>query len=38
LPQLPKKVVSQRTKPALEAPRKKSAPKKSAKKTPTKRK
>jgi hypothetical protein len=38
LPQLPKKVVSQRTKPALEAPNKKSAPKKSAKKSPTKRK
>ena len=38
LPQLPKKVVSQRTKPALEAPRKKSAPKKSVKKAPTKRK
>jgi vacuolar-type H+-ATPase subunit H len=38
LPQLPKKVVSQRTKPALEAPRKKSAPKKSVKKSPTKRK
>jgi len=47
LPQVPKKVVSQRTKPALEAPAKsgaaksgaakKSAPKKSAKKTPTKR-
>jgi hypothetical protein len=38
LPQLPKKVVSQRTKPALDAPQKKSAPKKSAKKSPTKRK
>ena len=38
LPQLPKKVVSQRTKPALEAPQKKSAPKKSVKKSPTKRK
>lgn len=42
LPQVPKKVVSQRTKPALEAPpqkgaKKKSAPKKSAKKTPAKR-
>jgi cell division septum initiation protein DivIVA len=47
LPQVPKKVVSQRTKPALEAPSKtgvakksaakKSAPKKSAKKTPAKR-
>jgi hypothetical protein len=41
LPQVPKKVVSQRTKPALDAPAKssakKSAPKKSAKKTPTKR-
>jgi hypothetical protein len=42
LPQVPKKVVSQRTKPALEAPsktgaQKKSAPKKSAKKTPAKR-
>jgi cell division septum initiation protein DivIVA len=47
LPQVPKKVVSQRTKPALEAPAKtgvakksaakKSAPKKSAKKTPAKR-
>jgi len=47
LPQVPKKVVSQRTKSALEAPAKsgaaksgaakKSAPKKSAKKTPTKR-
>jgi flagellar hook-length control protein FliK len=46
-PQVPKKVVSQRTKPALEAPKKtgapknsaakKSAPKKSAKKTPAKR-
>lgn len=33
----PKKVVSQRTKPALEAPKPKSAPKKSAKKTPAKR-
>ena len=38
LPQLPKKVVSQRTKPALEAPQNKSAPKKSVKKSPTKRK
>jgi hypothetical protein len=38
LPQLPKKVVSQRTKPALEAPKKKSAPKKSVKKSPIKRK
>lgn len=38
LPQLPKKVVSQRTKPALEAPKKKSAPNKSVKKSPTKRK
>ena len=38
LPQLPKKVVSQRTKPALEAPAKKSAPKKSAKKSAAKRK
>ena len=42
LPQVPKKVVSQRTKPALDAPpkqsaAKKSAPKKSAKKTPAKR-
>jgi len=46
LPQVPKRVVSQRTKPALEAPKKsaakksaakKSAPKKSAKKTPAKR-
>jgi vacuolar-type H+-ATPase subunit H len=37
LPQVPKKVVSQRTKPALEAPKKKSATKKSAKKTPAKR-
>ena len=47
LPQVPKKVVSQRTKPALDAPSKtgvakksatkKSAPKKSAKKTPAKR-
>jgi hypothetical protein len=46
LPQVPKKVVSQRTKPALDAPKKsapkkaaqkKSAPKKSAKKTPAKR-
>jgi hypothetical protein len=47
LPQVPKRVVSQRTKPALEAPttsgnqkkstQKKSAPKKSAKKTPAKR-
>jgi cell division septum initiation protein DivIVA len=47
LPQVPKTVVSQRTKPALEAPSKtggqkksaakKSAPKKSAKKTPAKR-
>jgi chromosome segregation ATPase len=42
LPQVPKRVVSQRTKPALEAPSKtgtpkKSAPKKSAKKTPAKR-
>ena len=47
LPQVPKTVVSQRTKPALEAPpkkgapkksaAKKSAPKKSAKKTPAKR-
>jgi hypothetical protein len=47
LPQVPKKVVSQRTKPALDAPPKqsaakksapkKSAPKKSAKKTPAKR-
>jgi chromosome segregation ATPase len=42
LPQVPKKVVSQRTKPALEAPvkartAKKSAPKKSAKKTRAKR-
>jgi hypothetical protein len=46
LPQVPKKVLSQRTKPALDAPkksapkkaaRKKSAPKKSAKKTPAKR-
>jgi hypothetical protein len=37
LPQVPKKVVSQRTKPALEAPKKKSAVKKSAKKTPAKR-
>ena len=47
LPQTPKKVVSQRTKPALDAPKKtgapkksaakKSAPKKSAKKTPAKR-
>ena len=42
LPQVPKKVVSQRTKPALEAPKKKSAskksaPKKSAKKTSAKR-
>ena len=37
LPQVPKKVVSQRTKPALEAPKKKSAAKKSAKKTPAKR-
>lgn len=37
LPQVPKKVVSQRTKPALDAPQKKSAPKKSAKKTPAKR-
>jgi len=37
LPQVPKKVVSQRTKPALEAPAKKSAAKKSAKKTPAKR-
>jgi FlaA1/EpsC-like NDP-sugar epimerase len=36
LPQVPKKVVSQRTKPALEAPKKKSAAKKSAKKTPAK--
>jgi vacuolar-type H+-ATPase subunit H len=38
LPELPKKVVSQRTKPALEAPQKKSAPKKSVKKSPAKRK
>jgi hypothetical protein len=38
LPQVPKRVVSQRTKPALEAPQKKSAPKKSVKKSPTKRK
>ena len=37
LPQVPKKVVSQRTKPALDAPKKKSAPKKSAKKSPSKR-
>jgi hypothetical protein len=47
LPQVPKTVVSQRTKPALDAPKKtgapkksaakKSAPKKSAKKTPAKR-
>jgi cell division septum initiation protein DivIVA len=37
LPQVPKKVVSQRTKPALDAPKKNSAPKKSAKKTPAKR-
>jgi len=38
LPQVPKNVVSQRTKPALDAPKKKkSAPKKSAKKTPAKR-
>jgi len=46
LPQVPKKVLSQRTKPALDAPKKsapkkaaqkKSAPKKSAKKTPAKR-
>ena len=46
LPQVPKKVVSQRTKPALDAPKKstpkkaaqkKSAPNKSAKKTPAKR-
>ena len=42
LPQVPKKVASQRTKPALDAPakssaRKKSAPKKSATKTPAKR-
>lgn len=37
LPQVPKKVVSQRTKPALDAPKKKSAPKKSAKKSPAKR-
>ena len=40
-PQVPKKVVSQRTKPALDAPKKsapkKSSPKKSAKKTPAKR-
>jgi len=42
VPRVPKRVVSQRTKPALEAPsktgaQKKSAPKKSAKKTPAKR-
>lgn len=37
LPQVPKTVVSQRTKPALDAPKKKSAPKKSAKKSPAKR-
>jgi hypothetical protein len=41
LPQVPKKVVSQRTKPALDAPKKsapkKAAQKKSAKKTPAKR-
>lgn len=37
LPQIPKTVVSQRTKPALDAPKKKSAPKKSAKKSPAKR-
>lgn len=36
LPQVPKKVVSQRTKPALDAP-KKSSTKKSVKKTPAKR-
>jgi len=38
LPQLPKKVVSERTKPALDAPQKISASKKSVKKSPTKRK
>ena len=37
LPQVPKTVVSQRTKPALDAPKKKSVPRKSAKKSPAKR-